>query len=59
MLTFEKKTALITGSSSGIGEALAKALAAKGAGVILVERSGDKLKTLALHGALLQECLPK
>ena len=40
-------TALITGASSGIGEALARCFAAAGFGVILVARSEGKLKTLA------------
>lgn len=39
--------ALITGASSGIGEALAGCFAAAGHDVILVARSEDKLKTLA------------
>ncbi len=48
--------ALITGASSGIGEALAHCFAAGGHDVILVARSADKLKTLAellatRHGA--------
>jgi NADP-dependent 3-hydroxy acid dehydrogenase YdfG len=49
----QDKVIIITGASSGIGEATAKLLAAKGAKVVLGARRVDRLKTLvdAIHKA--------
>ena len=43
----ENSTALVTGSSSGIGSEIARELARRGHGVTLVARREDRLKALA------------
>jgi len=47
MARFEGQTALITGASAGIGEALVEAFAKEGADVVLVARRKDKLEAIA------------
>src|SRR5690606_967203 len=46
-IMIKDKVAIITGASSGIGEATAKLLAAKGAKVVLGARRQDKLEQIA------------
>lgn len=43
----DKKVAIVTGASSGIGQAVAKQLAHQGYNIVLVARREKRLKTLA------------
>ncbi len=43
----QAKVVVITGASSGLGEATARLLSAQGASVVLGARRGDRLQSLA------------
>lgn len=60
MKSFKSKTVLVTGASSGIGEAFSNQLAEKGANLIIVARSQDDLQTLAesIRQKYSVQCIP-
>lgn len=46
--TIDRKTAIVTGASSGIGTAIAKELVNAGANVVLAAKNKEKLESIAL-----------
>jgi len=47
MKGLQGRTALVTGASRGLGEGVARKLAAQGAAVMLLARDGDLARTVA------------
>ena len=47
MMRFESRVSIVTGASQGIGEAIARDLAAEGAAVVLVDVQAEKLEAVA------------
>ena len=56
MISLQKKVVLITGASSGIGRAAAKAFAQQGAKLLLCARRTDRLTELARELSTLETC---
>src|SRR6185436_15376227 len=55
LIRLSGRTAVVTGASRGIGEAISSALAGKGARVVLVARNESRLKEVARR---LKESIP-
>ena len=53
MVRFKDRVAIVTGSSAGIGQAIALAFGREGGSVVLAARSEDKLRT---HAEAIKAC---